>query len=498
MYTRRFWSIKYVHAKEFPHRRFPLVFLQGEPGYIINQWIYYLIDTHVGQSVLEVRIRAVLHLYDFCLAKYGDRPLSKLEANALVGDFLAVKKSGSDLPDGKHEFGLNWKPIRRATLRGYLAALNVFDKWQATFHCSQRLNPAETRIMDAWEIFSDFRKREKWDAMLHLFPALSKAKEIPQHSLPPYHGRFLASKVTLPRCFPLNSFVELVESCRNPRDKMLYLQLFGLGMRESEPLHLFTEDVFGATQFGEARIRLDDPELGLWEWHDTSGRRRVTTRAGYLNACWINPEFRTSHPDLYRLLPRTLYGRRGGMAVGFKGMTFHLGEDTDAPRLGHEAVWIDPRLGVYFRTCFEEYMSEYFYGKPYRWPFHPWLYIQLDPKTFGMPMTIPAIKKMWARSMKRLGLDHLELGPHSLRHLAGFYCANVLKLSVETAQSLLRHAMLENTKIYYHLSNQTVRAEILEATARYSDVLLADLAVLPDNPRLEVPGHWAPNLNSEI
>lgn len=493
MHQRHYWSIKYIRTKEFPHHRFPLVLLQGEVGYVINQWICYLIDTGVRQSLFEERRRAVLHLYDFCLAKYGTRELTKSEAEALVGDFLSVKKSGSDLHNGKHALGLYWKPVQKRTLARYAAALESFDTWQVAFHDGPRLNPTESRILTAWEIYADFRRRENWDVMLHLFPARTHTRAVPKHKVPEYHARFSRPKVTLPRSFPLDAYVDLVESCSNPRDKMLYLQLFGLALRESEPLHLFVEDVFGVTAHGEAQIRLDDPESGLWQWRDDQGHRKTSSRTEYLKACWINPEFRKSHPDLYRLLPRTLYGRRGGMHVGFKGMTFHLSNDGNPAIVGHEAVWIDPRIGVYFTSCFREYMREYFYGKPHRWPFHPWLYIQLDAESFGMPMTIPALKKVWARSMRRLGLEHLDVGPHSLRHLGGYYCANVLKLPLETTKSLLRHSAIDSTQTYYHISNQTVRSEIIKAAAaRNSNSHLSDLLTLAESPKLVLPDHWCP------
>ncbi|MEF1435525.1 hypothetical protein QWU86_11930, partial [Neisseria gonorrhoeae] len=74
-------------------------FLNGEPGYVINQWIYYMIDNGIDQSLLEERIRSVLHLYDYCLARYGNRELSHDESIAIVGDFLSVKKSGTDRAD---------------------------------------------------------------------------------------------------------------------------------------------------------------------------------------------------------------------------------------------------------------------------------------------------------------------------------------------------------------------------------------------------------------
>ncbi|MEX3969743.1 hypothetical protein [Paraburkholderia caribensis] len=206
---------------------------------------------------------------------YGTGPLSVQDAEALIAEFLSAKFNGTDLPDGSRRLGLFWKPVRRKTVKRYLAALNAFDKWQQTFHDSRRLNPSELHVMNAWEIYSEFVRRTKWDPMLHLYPAKSKQEEKFAIDVPHYHKRFSSSARALPKAFPLNRFVDLVESCKNPRDKMIYLQMFGLALRESEPLHLYTEDIFGASIIGEARIRLDDPETGGWEWQDKDHPRKA-------------------------------------------------------------------------------------------------------------------------------------------------------------------------------------------------------------------------------
>ncbi|ONC62726.1 hypothetical protein AQ920_18740 [Burkholderia pseudomallei] len=449
-----------------------------------------MLDSGVEQSLLEERIRAVLHLHDFCWARHGQKALTEQDAHSLIGEFLTAKKVGTDKPDGTYPLGLFWRPVRRATLLKYLAALNSFDTWQSAFHGSKHLNPAEQRLMTAWELYTEFRRREHWDPMLHLFPARRKEKVLHLHQAPHWHQRLQRAPRSSPKCFPLAAFVDLVEQCNNPRDKMLYLQMFGLGLRISELLHLFAEDVFGIGQYGDARIRLDDPETGLWKWRDSQGKHRSTTRTIYLESDWSNVEFEDTHPELCRLVPRTRYGRRGGMYAGFKGMTFHLGSGIDPTAFGNEAVWIDPRIGVYFLKCFEAYMAEHFHGRPKRWPFHPWLYIQLDRKNFGLPMTLPAVKKMWNRSMKRLGLENLHLGPHSLRHLAGYYCANVLRHPIETTQVLLRHARVESTQIYYHMTNDTVRCNVVEAAGLKFDTVASEVYSRPASLSLEIPQHW--------
>lgn len=497
MPKRRHWSIKYICTREFPHYRFPLVLLNGRPSYVINQWIAHMIRNGIGQSLLQERMRAVLHLADFCLWKYGERELRAEEKASLLPDFLTTKQQGTGQETPWHESGLGWSPANRENLKRYLAGINAFDDWQSTYHSAQRLNPSERVVLDAFQAQAELRAREKWDLLLHLFPSQTLSRRRHTHQLPATHKRHRSKRRPHHKVFPLEAFVDLVEQCANPRDRMIYLQLFGLGMRGSEALHLYLEDVFGISEQGEARVRLDDPETGEWRWIDKAGKRRSDTRSNYLAHEWSNEEFANRLPQLYRLIPRTLYGRRGGMHAGFKGMSFHWDDSTSPGIFGHEALWIDPRLGVYYLTCMRQYLAENFHGKPPRWPFHPWLYIQLDRRGHGLPMTMPALRKMWARDMSRLGLDHLALGIHSLRHLAGYYCASVLRYPIETTQALLRHASQLSTETYYHVSTAVVRDYIRNATATSRNVTLTlDAPTRP--PRLELPDHWAPNFRSTV
>ena len=496
IFMHRFYSIKKIHVAEFPYRSFPLVLILGKPSFVINQWIFYLLENGITESLLEERLRGVMHLFEFTQSKYGNRTLSDDESRALVKDFLLAKKNGTENTDSDKALALNWPPLPHSTVKRYLAAINAFDKWQATFHSSSRLNPSEEKLLEAWEIYREFKNRTKWDVMLHLYSAKEKSKEVYKHSLKDEHHRFKLGKKQFPKAFPLAAFVDLVEKSPNPRDRMLWLLLFGLGLRQSEPLHIYLEDCKGTTVMGETKIMLDDPEIGEFRWFDNQGTQRRGTRRQYLTECFQNPDFANKVPQLYKLTPRSRYGGKGGMKSGFKGMSFDV-SSFHQNHCGNEALWIDPRLGIYFNTCLQQYLEDNFYSKPSRWPYHPFLLINLDNSSHGLPMTLPAVKKAWYRALKRINLDHLPLGPHSLRHLCGYYCASVLKLSIETTKSLLRHSAVTSTSIYYHLTKQQVREAIFNAITSHNDSNLRQHIVFPDTPQLELPNHWAPNFTSK-
>lgn len=484
------WRIVYVYLQELRNVRFPMAFLDGMASFVVNHWVFDMVLRGVGRSLLNERLRAVLHLFSYYVARYESEVLNQAESASLVLDFLAAKKNGTALDPRPKVAALGWKPVRYKTFKRYVAALEVFDSWQSTFHKGQRLTESEQRLMTVWEEYSDFLRRTKWDPLLHLFPSKARTKKTSSLDVIVYHKRLEVRGTSVPKCFPPDMFVELVDGSTNSRDKMLWLELFGLGLRESEPLHHFFEDVHGVTAGGEALVRLDDPEVGEWSWTDRSGRAARGTRLEYLQSEWKNSDLELSYPELVNLVPRTQYNCQGGLQAGFKGMTFHADDGIRPSQWGHEGIWIDPAVGAYFLTTYKQYVVEHFQGRPQRWPYHPWLYIQLDRRTYGSPMTIPAVRKAWERALKRLGLVGCGLGPHSLRHLAGYYCANQLRLSIEKTKLLLRHASPVSTEKYYHLSKEEVRAAILKAAPQSGKPSLANFLLLPCATSIEIPSHW--------
>ena len=484
----RMYQTENIYSSDFPGKAFPLVVLaNGKPGFTINQWIYYLMEEDITPALLEQRIRGVMHLYEFHYCTYGEQELTQKQSERLVADFLDAKKQGSEM--------MGWSPNNnRSTLKCYLDSINLFDKWQATFHNSIRMNPSEERFMSDWERYRDFVQRTKWDPMLHLFPSRTHMKTKHEHNLRITHKRFLVGKKTIPKSFPIERFIELVEHTPNPRDQMLFLIMGGGSLRQSETLHLFYQDVLGVNNMGTTRIRLDDPEIGKIDW-DVSGKIKTGTRTQYLAECYANEKLKDTVPDLYRLAPRTKC-KRGGYHAGFKGMTFSTdGENTVRAdgriEYWHEMFWCDPRFGIRFQKAYEEYVQENFHGKSTNWPYHPYLFINLERKTYGMPMTLGAVSGVWKRALKRIGMGNCGLGAHSLRHMYGAYCASVLKLPLETVSMMLHHSTTESTKIYYHLRSKDVRDAINKAIADNAGTQIMDYLIMPDTPRLLVPESWS-------
>lgn len=488
------YQIVWVNTIEFPGREVPLVLLDnGKPGYLINQWIFYLHEEEITQATLDLYLRALCHLYDFVLSRYSE-PLNQSQLKGLLADFIDAKKLGTDThcltSDPRyswlHSLGLYWKPLFKQTntIALYLNAINKFDEWQISFHASQPLNPYEKRLMSSWEIYQDFQQRTNWDPFLHLYSAKQHVKKEYQNSV---YGKYLhkrhlqeSTRKKAPKSFPLDRYIELIECTKNPRDKLLWLLMGGGALRRSETLHLFLSDVQGVDpHYGDMRVALEDPETGFMEWHSEDQIPMSGSRIEYFKSNFRNYHFSPGHP-LRNLQPRSRYGKRNtGLHAGFKGMTFG---DTDsiAKLLSsdnlqknpnpHYIWWLDVKIGQYFSRVFEEYIQHFFWRNnhtgipnPSNWPWHPWLLICTSTKNYGMPLTIPSLKGAWKRALKRIGMEGSGLGPHSLRHMYGYYCANVLKLPLEVVQVLMHHANPSSTQCYYSLEKSVIREMIQNA-----------------------------------
>lgn len=487
------YHIIWVYTKEFPGREIPLVLLaDGRPGYIINQWIVYLLDEQITPSRLEMYVRALCHLYDFVMVRYP-QPLDPKQTEGLLADFINAKKFGTDsyciATDERyhwlHSLGLYWKPLakRTNTIALYLNAINKFDEWQVTFHNSAPLNPYDERLMTAWEIYRDFQQRVDWDPFIHLHATRQHTERDYQTSVQGKysHSRFKTELFNrkAPKAFPVDCFIDLINESKNPRDRLLWLLMGAGSLRSSETLHLFLSDVAGVDpKDGDARVLLTDPEDGYVTWTDENNRQCHASRKEFFARNYKNSHFPLEHP-LCNLQPRTLYGKRNsGLHSGFKGMTFGLTDGLkkmilspdNRPYEEHSILWANKYFGQHFASIFEEYQREYlwknrFTGRqnPKEWPWHPWLMICTNKLDYGMPLTMPALKQAWKRALKRIGMEDSGIGMHSLRHMYGYYCANILRLPIEMTQILMRHASVHSTQVYYTLESSVVRDIISKA-----------------------------------
>lgn len=249
--------------------------------------------------------------------------------------------------------------------------------------------------------------------------------------------------------FPDDRFEELITKGFKVGDRFDYrailitLLLHGAGFRESEPFHLYIEDVVpNPLNAGMALVRIHHPAEGCSPpgWRDALGRVRRSNRATYL-------------ADKFGLTPRhKMLDRR---AAGWKG-GLHDG------KYYKQAFWFQPYYGELFLEVWNRYLHQVA-GVSRA---HPFAFLNLAREPVGGMYTLAQYNKAHAAACRRIGLQvrkALGTTPHGHRHAYG---QKLAKAGVSKAEirRFMHHASLESQAVYTQPSLNDIQ-QILERAA---------------------------------
>jgi hypothetical protein len=226
---------------------------------------------------------------------------------------------------------------------------------------------------------------------------------------------------------------------------ILLTLLCDAGFRESEPLHLYCEDVV-PDPFNpkSALVRIHHPSQGFAPvgWRDVHGRERKANRATYL-------------AERFGLLPRNqVYGKR---AAGWKG-GMHDG------KYYKEAHWFPPEAGELFLTIWKKYLRQV--AQVNRT--HPFAFINLGTEHRGEMYTLSSFNKAHARACARIGLlvgKELGTTEHGHRHAYGRRLKNA---GVEPSflRRFMHHSSEESQKVYTNPTTAETRHALMRAAEK--------------------------------
>ena len=254
-----------------------------------------------------------------------------------------------------------------------------------------------------------------------------------------------------PPAFPDDRFMDLltqgfkVGRRYDYRGILITLLCHGAGFRESEPFHLYIEDVV-PDPFNpkSALVRIHHPSQGFAprEWRDAQGRDRRGNRTSYL-------------AERFGLLPRNQL--LNNQAAGWKGGS-HDGE------YYKEAYWFQPELGELFLTVWQKYLHEV--ARVNRT--HPFAFINLNREPMGDMYTLAQFNKAHARACRRIGLT-VEKGlgttPHGHRHAYGRRLKNG-GVGVALLRKLMHHTSEESQIVYTTATAEETRNALLLAAEK--------------------------------
>ncbi|RDK01508.1 gamma-mobile-trio recombinase GmtY [Paraburkholderia lacunae] len=254
-----------------------------------------------------------------------------------------------------------------------------------------------------------------------------------------------------PPVFPEDQFEDLLFKgfCTGDRYDyrgiLITLLLHGAGFRESEPFHLYVQDVFpDPSSPRQAKVLIHHPHYGAApsDWRDDRRQQKKSNRAEYL-----------AHH--FGLVPRTdLMDRRH---AGWKG-GMHDGA------YYKQAYWFVPEYGEWFLELWHRYLKQVArFDRD-----HPFAFVNLKREPFGAMYTLTQYNKAHAAACRRIGLNvgkALGTTPHGHRHAYG---QRLKRAGIDKAliRRFMHHSSIESQEIYTRASAREARIALDAAVRR--------------------------------
>jgi integrase len=441
---KKLWSLISLPVSERNGGLFPFLLL-GNGAVSTSAARFALALSREGWSDEKIHqsLKAVGRFYTFYITKYGHLENTIINAHDILGSYAEVRFRGSIDLEGNDNSQLFWPRINFSSVHKEIYYLNLFSDFCHRYFNSSNLNPKESRFIKIFKSYKDLRIQGLSDALIHL-DGVRKGRRPRQFEL---NKRNIESKIKVPKYLTTSLLIDLIENgCKNPRDKILILLMGFGGLRISETLHIYGHDVLGTFPSTNAsKILLAHPSSGLIQIPNETKLERVK-RSTYLS-------------NYFKRLPRNELGIGHIEYAGWKGMQINNQEPEQ-----NYVFWLDElKTGTYFRKLLEEYLSDNRSLFIKNRLSHPYLFFNIQRSSkrngYGSPLTYMNAQEIFYAACKRINLNGYS--PHSCRHHYGFYSASILKVPPEVLQRQLRHKQITSTDIYYHISQELIRNEII-------------------------------------
>lgn len=248
------------------------------------------------------------------------------------------------------------------------------------------------------------------------------------------------------------------------REQLIFLLMFFAGLRESEIVHLFVDDIRYYDKKQKTHIILGHPEKGIVNFHGEK-----ITRQEYLR-------------NEFGLLPRTMIS--GHRAAGWKNLQL-----LDSKNKQTFGFWLCTEAAEMFWELHKIYMGKL---RP-TLTGHPYYFVNLGGAEYGAPLSIKKIQQQWSTCCDRIGIQvskDLGTSPHGAR---SFYAQayEEAEANPKIIQSALHHTSIFSQMSYLRKSLTQIQCfldEGAERIARGLDVQEVNLESLNINSRIDPQG----------
>ena len=463
---RRAWPKHYCFVwlpVETPAGQFVPAIISLETGEILFEaWSFFTAPVNRGKSGAWFRkaAHALGSLYEFFQATTRT-PLTSATGERLIHDFVDALEHGTIQPDGSDPKELYWPALSESRVIFIRGVVREFCKFCDDLHGPDHVL-ASGRFLGVLRLAHAREAQRKHSKLYHLG---SRARQ--------FNERFNATpadglKIRPAKSFPRPLLMPLIfEGCKRDRVATDYkhplanennitlmlavVLLAGGGIRKSELLHIFADDIRGE------EVRLYHPERGQIAWQNAAAQRVVSDRKEFLAV-------------VHGLRPRTQLAPSDALFCGWKGMLIDFGHPQNYSRL----QWISPEFRELFRVLHGIYVR---YVRPTALN-HPYYFVSLSQGQFGQPWTVGAFDDAFKSALQRIGEQpdaEQGLNPHGLRHLFGQTLTD-MGLSPLIIQHAMHHRSIESQLAYTKPPPEKVSQALTAAAARFNT----------DDPRLRI------------
>lgn len=343
--------------------------------------------------------------------------------------------------DGNDVHGLNWGSISNANLKRLIGCLLEFSDWLIERYGTTMINPIHNQASytDQLIFWRKWNKQKAGSLLAHTkshHRATVEAQVGRRHSSP--RNRNSLAQET--KAFPAEHIDALLwKGFINPgqgsdprpwikynlRDILITLLCLYGGCRESEPLHLWVDDVYIDPNDPEsALVLIHEPHEGLVEYTDPLTRtRKKTTRADFL--------------QIFCGGRKSLTLETGRRHAGWKGCLL-----THRERKAFQIIWIDKNAGRLFLTLWRLYLQ---YTRPVIQQM-PWAFLTKE----AQPLGVIGFSDSFSAAVRRIGLTPAKWAgttTHALRHRYGQWL-NELGLGDKEGQVAMHHINAKSQEVY--------------------------------------------------
>lgn len=390
----------------------------------------------------------------------------------ILSDFAEALLCGTIQPDGTDETGLFWPKLSFDVADAHVKRLTWLSDFCVERHGNEPLNPwasadwaqrlAQFRAWDIGNRRSLLRhigdRQAAWDRAGYARDVAMRRRPRVDPARPPY--------------FPPQKFSDLIRmgfavprhGARGPahgrvhvRDMMIAILQGAGGLRQSEPFHLYLDDVRDDPRSpGSALVRIHHPSEGKYRFFSPVERKwRVTSREEFLRSKGLCPRHKVGSKHLFA-------GWKDPLLVREKAGDFYL-----------EVQWFPAWWGSVFWGLYRTYVRDV---RPQT--DSPFLFVNHSGRFVGRPYTIKQYDKKLARAVKLVGVQPVkETGgtSHGLRHHYGQILADA-GVDHVVIQKAMHHKSPESTAIYTRPDADKVHRVLDQAVSRQERVELPFLA----------------------